>query len=157
MVASASSALATNLAPSLLKLTISSGQASPSPPIGPALGQKGVKAIDFCRQFNDATKIYIPGIPIRTQILVQPDRTFTFKLKGPPTTWMLKNLSSSMLNNSIKKASSKWIVGEVNVRTFYEMVRVKWSSDSELNRLSLRSLFRMMAASAISNGFILYK
>jgi len=144
------------MAPSLLKLTIGAGQASPSSSIGPALGQKGVKSMDFCRQFNDATKMYIQGTPIRTQILVQSDRTFTFKLKGPPTTWMLKRLPSPN-GKLVEKASSKWIVGEIDVRVFYEMVKVKWSSDPELNRLPLKSLFRMMAASAISSGFILYK
>ena len=64
--------------PTLLKLTIGAGQASPSPPIGPALGQKGVKAMDFCKQFNDQSKVYVPATPLRTFVTVQP--TVRFRL-----------------------------------------------------------------------------
>ncbi|KAG9543771.1 hypothetical protein KCU77_g21699, partial [Aureobasidium melanogenum] len=68
----------------IVKLIVGAGQASPSPPVGPALGSKGVKSMDFCKEFNARTANYVPGTPIPARVTVRPDRSFTFELRTPP-------------------------------------------------------------------------
>jgi large subunit ribosomal protein L11 len=93
----------------IVKLIVGAGQASPSPPVGPALGSKGVKSMDFCKaspiysslcpsrqtlanrrqEFNARTAMYVPGTPIPARITVRPDRSFTFEVRTPPTSSLL--------------------------------------------------------------------
>src|SRR5579885_2298432 len=73
-----------------IKLQVPAGQANPSPPIGPALGQRGVNIPEFCKQFNAATQKLEPGSPIPTVITVYSDRSFTFITKTPPATVLIK-------------------------------------------------------------------
>ena len=73
-----------------LKLQVPAGQANPSPPIGPALGQRGLNIMEFSKAFNDATKDEIPGTPLPTTITIYVDKSFTFKVKTAPTSYLLK-------------------------------------------------------------------
>ena len=73
-----------------IKLQVPAGQANPSPPIGPALGQRGVNIPEFCKQFNAATQKLEPGSPIPTVITVYADRSFTFEMRTPPASYLLK-------------------------------------------------------------------
>ena len=73
-----------------IKLQVKAGQANPSPPIGPALGQRGVNIMEFCKAFNAATGSLEPGMPIPTVITVYADRSFSFVTKTPPATFLLK-------------------------------------------------------------------
>ena len=73
-----------------VKLEIPAGKANPSPPVGPALGQRGVNIMEFCKQFNAATQKSDPGVPTPVVITVYSDRTFTFVTKTPPTSYFLK-------------------------------------------------------------------
>jgi large subunit ribosomal protein L11 len=73
-----------------VKLEIPAGKANPSPPVGPALGQRGVNIMEFCKQFNAATQKSEPGVPTPVIITVYSDRTFTFVTKTPPTSYFLK-------------------------------------------------------------------
>jgi large subunit ribosomal protein L11 len=73
-----------------IKLQIPAGKANPSPPIGPALGQKGVNIMAFCKEFNAATQKLEVGMPIPVVITVYSDRSFTFVMKTPPATYLLK-------------------------------------------------------------------
>ena len=73
-----------------IKLQVPSGAANPSPPIGPALGQRGVNIMEFCKQFNAATQDVDKGTPLPTVITVFADRSFTFKTKTPPATFLIK-------------------------------------------------------------------
>lgn len=73
----------------LVKLIVGAGQAAPAPPVGPALGSKGVKAIDFCKEFNARTANLQPGTPIPCLLTVKPDRSFSFEMKSPPTAWLI--------------------------------------------------------------------
>src|SRR5689334_19961734 len=94
----------------LVRLLVSAGKASPQPPVGPALGARGVKSMDFCKQFNDKTKHIVTDTPIPTVITIKPDRTFSFITKTPPTTFLLKRAAG------IEKGASKpgtEIVGKV--------------------------------------------
>lgn len=134
---------------SMLKLTIPAGGAAPSPPVGPALGQRGVKAIDFCRQFNDqSTRQFIAQTPLRCGILVRPDRTFTFNIRPPTTTWLLKRVSG------VKMASSQREVARLPVQCVYEIARIK-AQDPLLQHIPLRRIFEMIVASAKTCGFTL--
>ncbi|MFP5484040.1 MAG: 50S ribosomal protein L11, partial [Gammaproteobacteria bacterium] len=73
-----------------IKLQVPAGKANPSPPIGPALGQKGVNIMEFCKAFNAATQKMEVGQPIPVVITVYSDRSFTFVMKTPPATFLLK-------------------------------------------------------------------
>ena len=73
-----------------IKLQVPAGQANPSPPIGPALGQRGVAIMEFCKAFNAATQSMDPGIPIPTTITVFTDKSFSFETKTPPVSYFLK-------------------------------------------------------------------
>lgn len=132
--------------PSVLKLTIPAGGAAPTPPVGPALGQKGVKAMDFCRQFNDQSKVYQAGVPLRCEITVNPDRTFAFVVRPPATAWLLKRAAG------IEKASSSATVVKIDNKYIYEVARIK-STDPKLAHMPLRLLFRMVLAQARAIGF----
>lgn len=132
--------------PSLLKLVIPAGKAAAGPPIGPALGQKGVKAIDFCKQFNEVSKAYLGEIPLRTEILVKPDRTFSFTIRPPATGWLLKRAAG------INKASSERRVCEISAKYLWELAHVK-KGDPMMARLPLRSIFSMILATARKSGY----
>ncbi|GBC37263.2 ribosomal protein L11 [Rhizophagus irregularis DAOM 181602=DAOM 197198] len=82
--------MASAIVSSKIKMLVPAGNARPTPPIGPILGQRGLKAIDFCKQFNEFTKKYEVDTPIPTILTMQPDRKFTFSCNMPPTTWLLK-------------------------------------------------------------------
>src|SRR5690554_102744 len=73
-----------------IKLQVKAGQANPSPPVGPALGQRGLNIMEFCKAFNAATQKMEPGLPIPTVITAYSDRTFTFITKTPPAAVLLK-------------------------------------------------------------------
>jgi large subunit ribosomal protein L11 len=106
----------------VVRLLVPAGKASPSPPVGPALGQRGVKSMDFCKQFNDRTKQYIQNIPMRVILNVKPDRSFTFTVKSPPTSWIL------MQTAGIEKGSSRpnnTLVGELSLKHIYEIAAIK--------------------------------
>jgi large subunit ribosomal protein L11 len=132
-------------AASIIKLSIGAGQASAAPPIGPALGQKGVKAIDFCKQFNEATKQYIPGIPLLTQITVKPDRTFSFEVRSPSTSYLLKRAAG------ISTCSTNNFVGQVTPQQIYEISKLKLK-DPILANMGLENVYKMIAAYAHQIG-----
>jgi large subunit ribosomal protein L11 len=73
-----------------LKLQVKAGQANPSPPIGPALGQRGINIMEFCKQFNAKTQEMEPGSPIPTVITYYADKSFTFEMKTPPASYFIK-------------------------------------------------------------------
>src|SRR5258708_18927526 len=73
-----------------IKLQVPAGQANPSPPIGPALGQRGLNIMEFCKQFNAQTQKLEPGMPIPVTITAYADRTFTFVMRTPPASYFLK-------------------------------------------------------------------
>jgi large subunit ribosomal protein L11 len=134
----------------LLKLVILAGQAAPSPSIGPALGQQGIKAGDFCKQFNDATsKLYQLGTPLRAQIHISPaNRTFKFAVKPPLTSYLLKRATGNM----VEKCATHEFVGEISPQQLYEIAKVK-HTDPSLMDLPLEAVFKMVTAAAKHAGF----
>lgn len=113
-----------------VKLIVGAGQASPQPPVGPALGSKGVKAIDFCKDFNARTAHYIPGTPVPAHVTVRPDRSFLYELKSPPTVWLLKQAAG------VEKGApdGNTTVGQVSLKHVYEIAKIKKTDDRHKQR-----------------------
>lgn len=115
---------------SVVKLIVSAGQASPQPPVGPALGSKGVKAIDFAKDFNARTAHYIPGTPVPVRVTVRPDRSFVYEMKSPPTTWLL--MQAAGIEKGVPDA--KTTVAELSLKHIYEIAKVKKMDDRHKHR-----------------------
>lgn len=110
----------------LVKLIVGAGQAAPAPPVGPALGSKGVKAIDFCKEFNARTAHYQPGTPIPVLLTVKTDRSFTFEMKSPPTSWLLLKAAGAKQGAGRPGHES---VGEISLKHVYEIAKIKKTDD----------------------------
>ncbi|KAL5527275.1 hypothetical protein ACEPAG_6066 [Sanghuangporus baumii] len=131
-----------------VRLLIQAGMAAPTPPVGPALGARGVKSMDFCKEFNARTAHIEPGVPIPTTIIVQPDRTFTFTTKTPPVAYFIKKAAG------IEKGTARPghdIVGTISLKHVYEIAKIK-ATDEHLKHLPLESIARTILGSARSNG-----
>ncbi len=129
-----------------IKLQVPAGAANPSPPIGPALGQRGVNIMEFCKAFNAATEKLEKGMPIPTVITVYQDRSFSFVTKTPPASYYLKRVAK------LKKGSTapgKTIVGKVTADQIREIAEAKMP---DLNAHTIEQAMRIIAGSARSMG-----
>ncbi|MFA6384996.1 MAG: 50S ribosomal protein L11 [Candidatus Omnitrophota bacterium] len=104
-----------------IKLHVSAGQANPAPPVGPALGQHGVNIMMFCKQFNDQTKSR-EGLTLPVVISVYEDRTFSFIIKSPPTSVLLKRAANLAKASG---ASGKEVIGKVTMKQVEEIAKQK--------------------------------
>ena len=129
-----------------IKLQVKAGQANPSPPIGPALGQRGVNIMEFCKQFNAATANLEPGMPIPTVITVYADRSFTFATKSPPATYFIKKAAKLDKGSA---APSKTNVGSITMDQLREIAQAKMK---DLNANDLDAATKMLVGSAKSMG-----
>ncbi|ODQ64031.1 ribosomal protein L11 [Nadsonia fulvescens var. elongata DSM 6958] len=132
----------------LIKLIVGAGQAAPSPPVGPALGSKGVKAIDFCKEFNARTANLNPGTPIPCLVTVKPDRTFSFETKSPSTAWML--FKAAGIDKGADKAG-KEVVSELSLKHIYEIAKIK-KTDTKHANLDMVAIVKSVISSAKSCG-----
>ncbi|KAI1098838.1 ribosomal protein L11 [Jackrogersella minutella] len=139
----------------VVKLIVEAGKASPSPPVGPALGSKGVKSMDFCKEFNARTAHILQGTPIPTRVTVRPDRSFHFDVRTPQTSWLLRNAAElPVTKKGRRKAASKpghEIVGKISLKHVYEIAKIK-QSELRLSGLPLSSLCRMIIYQTKSMG-----
>ncbi|HEY5623912.1 MAG TPA: 50S ribosomal protein L11 [Gammaproteobacteria bacterium] len=129
-----------------IKLQIPAGQANPSPPVGPALGQHGVNIMEFCKAFNAETQSAEQGMPIPVVISVYTDKSFTFITKTPPAAVLLKKAAN------IKKGSgtpNTEKVGRVTRAQLEEIVKIK---EPDLNAADMDAAVRTIAGSARSMG-----
>ena len=129
-----------------IKLEVPAGKANPSPPIGPALGQRGLNIMEFCKAFNAQTHGLEPGMPIPVVITAYGDRSFTFVTKTPPASFFLKKAAG------VEKGSqtpSKGFVGKVTMNQVREIAEKKMK---DLNAKDLEGAARMIAGSARSMG-----
>ncbi len=129
-----------------IKLQVPAGAANPSPPIGPALGQRGVNIMEFCKAFNAATEKLEKGMPIPTVITVYQDRSFSFVTKTPPASYYLKRAAK------LKKGSTapgKAIVGTVTADQIREIAEAKMP---DLNAHTIEQAMKIIAGSARSMG-----
>ncbi len=129
-----------------IKLQVKAAQANPSPPIGPALGQHGVNIMEFCKAFNAQTQSLEPGAPVPVVITVYADRSFTFTMKTPPASFLLKKAAKIKSGAS---NPSKEVVGKVTREQLEEIAKVK---DADLTAADLDAAVRTIAGSARSMG-----
>jgi len=128
-----------------IKLQIPAGQASPAPPVGPALGQHGINIMDFCRQFNEATKDQA-GLIIPAVIMVYKDRTFSFILKKPPVSILLKRAAGLAKGSG---EPNKVKVGKVTRTQIKEIAEMKMP---DLNTEDIDAAMRIVEGTARSMG-----
>lgn len=129
-----------------IKLQVPAGQANPSPPIGPALGQRGVNIMEFCKVFNAQTQGLEPGIPIPTTIEVYVDKSFSFITKTPPASFYIKRAAK------VEKASpeaGREFVGAITMKQVREIAELKLV---DLNTDDVNAACQMIAGSARSMG-----
>ena len=129
-----------------ISLQVKAGQANPSPPIGPALGQRGVNIMAFCKEFNAKTGTYEPGTPLPTRITVFSDKSFTFEIKTPPATYFLKK-AAKITDGA--KAPGKETVGSVTSAQLREIATAKMK---DLNATDVEQAMKIIAGSARSMG-----
>ena len=129
-----------------IKLQVAAGSATPSPPIGPALGQRGVNIMEFCKAFNAATQEMEKGTPIPTVITVYGDRSFTFITKTPPASFFLKKAAGL---KSGSKEPSKISAGTVTSAQIREIAEAKMA---DLNANDIDQAMKIIAGSARSMG-----
>jgi large subunit ribosomal protein L11 len=129
-----------------IKLQVKAGEANPSPPVGPALGQRGVNIMEFCKAFNAKTQDVEKGLPLPVVITVYSDKSFTFITKTPPASILLKKaigIKSGSSNPNTKK------VGKVTVAQLEEIAKTKME---DLNAANLEAAVKTIAGSARSMG-----
>ena len=129
----------------VIKLQIPAGQANPSPPIGPALGQQGVNIMEFCKQFNAKTQSQA-GTILPVLITVYSDRTFTFIIKSPPASFLIKKFAKIEKGSGIPNKNK---VGSLTREDLEEIVKVKMP---DLNAYEMEEAVRTIAGSARSMG-----
>jgi len=129
-----------------LKLQVPAGAANPSPPIGPALGQRGLNIMEFCKAFNAKTQQMEKGSPIPVVITIYQDRSFTFEMKTPPVSYFLKKAAKV---ESGAKAPGRDKAGKVTKAQVKEIAQKKMV---DLNCDTIESAMRMVEGSARSMG-----
>jgi large subunit ribosomal protein L11 len=129
-----------------IKLQVPAGQANPSPPVGPALGQHGVNIMEFCKAFNAQTQDIEQGLPIPVVITVYNDRSFTFISKTPPASVLLKKAAGIKSGSGVPNMNK---VGKVTREQVEEIAKTKMA---DLNAADLDAAVRIIAGSARSMG-----
>lgn len=130
-----------------VKLQITGGAANPSPPVGPALGQQGVNIMEFCKQFNAKTQTPdLQGKPLPVVITVYEDRSFTFVVKTPPASYLIREAAKVAKGSSSPKATK---VGKVTRKQLEEIAKIKMQ---DLTAADLDAAVRSIAGSARSMG-----
>ena len=131
----------------IIKLHVPAGKANPSPPIGPALGQRGLNIMEFCKAFNAATQNLDPGMPIPVVITAFGDRSFTFVTKSPPNSYFLKKAAG--IEKGSQSTGKGSTVGRVTMAQIREIAEQKMQ---DLNAKDIAGACRMLIGSARSMG-----
>ena len=129
-----------------VKLQVPAGQANPSPPIGPALGQQGVNIMEFCKQFNAQTQSLEKGLPIPVVITVYSDRSFTFIMKTPPASVLIRKAIGIEKGSGTPNTAK---VGKISRKQLEEIAKTK---TPDLTAADLEAAVRTIAGSARSMG-----
>ena len=129
-----------------IKLQVAAGQANPSPPVGPALGQHCVNIMEFCKTFNAETQSIEQGMPVPVVITVYSDRSFTFVKKTPPAAVLLKKAAG------LKKGSGRPNTEKVGKVTRAQLEEIAKMKEPDLNSVDLDAAVRIIAGSARSMG-----
>ena len=131
---------------SYIKLQVAAGKANPSPPVGPALGQRGVNIMEFCKQFNARTQTLEEGLPIPVVITVFSDKSFTFVTKTPPASVLLRKAAGIPKGSSVPNKDK---VGRVSLAQVEEIARAK---TPDLTAADMTAAMRTIAGTARSMG-----
>jgi large subunit ribosomal protein L11 len=129
-----------------IKLQIPAGKANPSPPVGPALGQRGLNIMEFCKAFNAATQSVEPGLPIPVVITAFADKSFTFVMKTPPATILIKKAAK------IEKGSARPHTDKVGKITRKQAEEIATTKMPDLTAADMDAAVRIIAGSARSMG-----
>jgi large subunit ribosomal protein L11 len=129
----------------ILKLQIKGGQANPAPPVGPALGQRGVNIMEFCKSFNDKTKSLM-GQPVPVVITIYKDKKFDFIIKTPPASFLIKE---TIKLKSGSKEPGRNIVGSI---TKAQLKKIAETKMKDLNAFDMEQAIKIIAGSARSMG-----
>ena len=129
-----------------IKLQVKAGEANPSPPVGPALGQRGVNIMEFWKAFNAKTQDVEKGLPLPVVITVYSDRSFTFITKTPPASILLKKITG------IKSGSSNPNTKKVGTVTLAQLEEIAKTKMEDLNAANLEAAIKTIAGSARSMG-----
>jgi large subunit ribosomal protein L11 len=130
----------------LIKLQVPAGKANPSPPIGPALGQRGLNIMEFCKAFNAATQKMEPGLPVPVIITAYQDKSFTFVMKTPPASVLIKKAAK------IEKGSPRPHTDKVGRITRAQAEEIAKAKSPDLTAADLEAAVRTIAGSARSMG-----
>ena len=129
-----------------IKLQVPAGQANPSPPVGPALGQHGLNIMDFCKAFNAQTQDVEGGLPVPVVITVYADKSFSFETKSPPAAVLLRKAAGIAKGSGVPHREK---VGKVNREQLEEIVK---SKDGDLTAADMNAAVRTIAGTARSMG-----
>ena len=129
----------------IIKLQIKGGQANPAPPVGPALGQRGVNIMEFCKSFNDKTKSLM-GQPVPVVITINKDKKFDFVIKTPPASFLIKE---AIKLKSGSKEPGRNIVGSITKAQLKKIAEIKMK---DLNAFDIEQAIKIIAGSARSMG-----
>ena len=129
-----------------IKLQVAAGKANPSPPVGPALGQRGVNIMEFCKAFNAKTQDIEPGLPIPVVITVYSDRSFTFVTKTPPAPVLLKKAAG------VKSGSARPNTDKVGTVTRAQLEEIAKTKEPDLTAADMDAAVRTIAGTARSMG-----
>ncbi len=129
-----------------IKLQVAAGQANPSPPVGPALGQHGVNIMEFCKAFNAQTQQLDAGAPVPVVITVYNDRSYTYTMKTPPASYLLKKAAK------IKRGSGEPNTKKVGKVTRAQLEEIAKAKEPDLTAADLDAAVRTIAGSARSMG-----
>lgn len=130
-----------------IKLQIPAGKANPSPPVGPALGQRGLNIMEFCKAFNAKTQSMEAGAPIPVVITAYKDKTFTFETKTPPNSFFLKKAASKQKGS---QTPGREVTGKVTVDQIREIAEKKMQ---DMNATDIEAAMNIIKGSARSMGF----
>jgi large subunit ribosomal protein L11 len=129
-----------------IKLQVPAGKANPSPPIGPALGQRGLNIMEFCKAFNASTQSLEPGMPIPVVITAYADRTFAFSTKTPPASYLIKRAAGLDKGNATPGRTTKGRITQEQLRAIAQQKM------ADLNANDIDAAVSMIRGSALSMG-----
>ena len=130
-----------------IKLQVPAGKANPSPPIGPALGQRGLNIMEFCKAFNAQTQNMEPGMPVPVVITAYADRTYSFITKTPPNTYFL--MKAAKIDKGSQTVGKSAPVGQITTSRLREIAEQKMK---DMNANDVEGAMRMLMGSARSMG-----